>query len=176
MNLYGEASGNELYHIRLGDSKLFHECAGMSFSEAVFRSFPKNVCLIAVKSQSTSQLEINPGSSYIMVWLLNDDDDDIGWDATASIIESCSSLDNMSASYIIINTQQHEDDVCFYLAQTSEALMIVTEKRTNYLIQWHHIRSWVIIVAITSLQAAVWDTFSKYWLQLHNHALLCNHR
>ncbi len=126
MNLYGEASGNELYHIRLGDSKLFHECAGMSFSEAVFRSFPKNVCLIAVKSQSTSQLEINPGSSYIMVYTMII----LG----RALLPVFLSLVHLTICLYLTSslTQQHEDDVCFYLAQTSEALMIVTEKRKNY--------------------------------------------
>ena len=53
--------------MRLGDSKIFRECAGMTFTDAVLRSFNKNVCLIGVKNTSTNSIELNPGLSYKMV-------------------------------------------------------------------------------------------------------------
>ena len=53
--------------MRLGDSKIFRECAGVTFTDAVLRSFNKNVCLIGVKNTSTNSIELNPGLSYKMV-------------------------------------------------------------------------------------------------------------
>ena len=70
LQLYGESSGNELYHVRLGDSKIFRDCAGLSFTESVYRSFAKEVCLIGVRNPASSSLELNPGQNYIMVHTL----------------------------------------------------------------------------------------------------------
>lgn len=39
--LYGKCSGNEIYHIRLGDSRFFGEYEGKSFTYASFHSHRK---------------------------------------------------------------------------------------------------------------------------------------
>lgn len=43
MRLYGKCSGNEIYHIRLGDSQFFGEYKGKSFTYASFHAHRKYV-------------------------------------------------------------------------------------------------------------------------------------
>ena len=44
--LYGKCSGNEIYHIVLGDSRFFGEYEGKSFTYASFHSHRKYVLLL----------------------------------------------------------------------------------------------------------------------------------
>ena len=72
MALYDKSSSNELYYMRLGDSRLFREYAGLTFTHAVELSYEKQICLVAVKNRLSNKIEVNPGSSYILVsgmWL-----------------------------------------------------------------------------------------------------------
>lgn len=39
--MYGRCSGNEVYHIRMGDSKFFREYQGKSFTYAAFHAHKK---------------------------------------------------------------------------------------------------------------------------------------
>lgn len=39
--MYGRCSGNEVYHIRMGDSKFFMEYEGKSFTYAAFHAHKK---------------------------------------------------------------------------------------------------------------------------------------
>lgn len=41
--MYGRCSGNEVYHIRMGDSKFFREYEGKSFTYAAFHAHKKYV-------------------------------------------------------------------------------------------------------------------------------------
>ena len=67
MALYDTSSSNELYYMRLGDSRLFREYAGLSFTHAAQLSYEKQVCLIAIKNNISNKIEVNPGSAYILV-------------------------------------------------------------------------------------------------------------
>lgn len=67
--LYGKCSGNEIYHISLGDSRFFGEYEGKSFTYASFHSHRKyGVALVGVQSDvaGTWPIMLNPGPSYIM--------------------------------------------------------------------------------------------------------------
>lgn len=50
--MYGRCSGNEVYHIRLCDSKFFGEYDGKSFTYASFHAHKKLVKLVQRKVQS----------------------------------------------------------------------------------------------------------------------------
>ncbi|XP_035229849.1 potassium channel subfamily T member 1-like [Stegodyphus dumicola] len=66
---YGKCSGNEIYHIRLGDSRFFGEYAGKSFTYASFHSHRKyGVALVGVQTDvpGTWPIMLNPGPSYLM--------------------------------------------------------------------------------------------------------------
>uniref|UniRef100_A0A8C6YN71 Potassium sodium-activated channel subfamily T member 1 n=1 Tax=Naja naja TaxID=35670 RepID=A0A8C6YN71_NAJNA len=64
--MYGRCSGNEVYHIRMGDSKFFMEYEGKSFAYASFHAHKKyGVCLMGVKKENKSIL-LNPGPRHIM--------------------------------------------------------------------------------------------------------------
>ncbi|XP_070811580.1 potassium channel subfamily T member 1 isoform X6 [Pituophis catenifer annectens] len=64
--MYGRCSGNEVYHIRMGDSKFFMEYEGKSFTYASFHAHKKyGVCLMGVKKENKSIL-LNPGPRHIM--------------------------------------------------------------------------------------------------------------
>jgi potassium channel subfamily T protein 1 len=64
--LYGKCSGNEIYHIKLGDSKFFGEYENKSFTYASFHAHRKyGVALIGVQPEN-STIKLNAGSSYIM--------------------------------------------------------------------------------------------------------------
>lgn len=39
--MYGRCSGNEVYHVRMGDSKFFREYEGKSFTYAAFHAHKK---------------------------------------------------------------------------------------------------------------------------------------
>ncbi|XP_066569146.1 potassium channel subfamily T member 1 [Amia ocellicauda] len=65
--MYGRCSGNEVYHIRLGDSKFFGEYDGKSFTYASFHAHKKyGVCLIGVKREDNKSILLNPGPRHIM--------------------------------------------------------------------------------------------------------------
>lgn len=67
--LYGKCSGNEIYHIRLGDSRFFGEYEGKSFTYASFHSHRKyGVALVGVQTDVHGQWPVllNPGPAYIM--------------------------------------------------------------------------------------------------------------
>ncbi|XP_051787720.1 potassium channel subfamily T member 1 isoform X3 [Erpetoichthys calabaricus] len=65
--MYGRCSGNEVYHIRLGDSKFFGEYEGKSFTYASFHAHKKyGVCLIGVKREDNKSILLNPGPRHIM--------------------------------------------------------------------------------------------------------------
>ncbi|KAI1290455.1 Potassium channel subfamily T member 1 [Halotydeus destructor] len=67
--LYGKCSGNEIYHIRLSDSRFFGEYEGKSFTYASFHSHRKyGVALIGVQTdmKGTWPIMLNPGPTYIL--------------------------------------------------------------------------------------------------------------
>ncbi|XP_047200422.1 potassium channel subfamily T member 1 isoform X3 [Hippoglossus stenolepis] len=65
--MYGCCSGNEVYHIRLGDSKFFGEYNGKSFTYASFHAHKKyGVCLIGIKREENKSILLNPGPRHIM--------------------------------------------------------------------------------------------------------------
>ncbi|XP_029441286.1 potassium channel subfamily T member 2-like [Rhinatrema bivittatum] len=64
---YSRCSANEVYHIRLGDSKFFGDYEGKSFTYASFHAHKKyGVCLIGVCQESKSSILLNPGPCHIM--------------------------------------------------------------------------------------------------------------
>ncbi|XP_056874168.1 potassium channel subfamily T member 2 isoform X1 [Takifugu flavidus] len=65
--MYGCCSGNEVYHIRVCDSKFFREYNGKSFTYASFHSHKKyGVCLIGIKREDDKSILLNPGPRHIM--------------------------------------------------------------------------------------------------------------
>uniref|UniRef100_A0AAV2ITB6 RCK N-terminal domain-containing protein n=1 Tax=Knipowitschia caucasica TaxID=637954 RepID=A0AAV2ITB6_KNICA len=65
--MYGCCSGNEVYHIRLSDSKFFGEYSGKSFTYASFHAHKKyGVCLIGIKQEDNKSILLNPGPRHIM--------------------------------------------------------------------------------------------------------------
>ncbi|GIX74013.1 potassium channel subfamily T member 1 [Caerostris darwini] len=67
--LYGKCSGNEIYHIRLGDSRFFGEYEGKPFTMASFHSHRKyGVALVGVKTEmgGTWPILLNPGPNYVL--------------------------------------------------------------------------------------------------------------
>ncbi|XP_035996242.1 potassium channel subfamily T member 2 [Fundulus heteroclitus] len=65
--MYGCCSGNEVYHIRLCDSKFFGEYNGKSFTYASFHAHKKyGVCLIGIKREDNKSILLNPGPHHIM--------------------------------------------------------------------------------------------------------------
>lgn len=69
--LYGKCSGNEIYHIILGDSRFFGEYEGKSFTYASFHSHRKyGVALVAVRPAELPEfyedtILLNPGNFRI---------------------------------------------------------------------------------------------------------------
>ncbi|XP_064649247.1 potassium channel subfamily T member 2-like isoform X8 [Lineus longissimus] len=66
--VYGRCSGNEIYHIKLGDSQFFGEYEGKSFTYASFHAHRKyGVSLVGVlQSLPGSTIQLNPGPRHIM--------------------------------------------------------------------------------------------------------------
>ncbi|XP_052826001.1 potassium channel subfamily T member 2 isoform X4 [Octopus bimaculoides] len=66
--LYGRGSGNEIYHIKLGDSKFFGEYEGKSFTFASFHAHRKyGVSLVGIQQDiHNSTIQLNPGPRHIM--------------------------------------------------------------------------------------------------------------
>uniref|UniRef100_A0A667X3H9 Potassium sodium-activated channel subfamily T member 1 n=1 Tax=Myripristis murdjan TaxID=586833 RepID=A0A667X3H9_9TELE len=65
--MYGCCSGNEVYHIRVCDSKFFGEYNGKSFTYASFHAHKKyGVCLIGIKREDNKNILLNPGPRHIM--------------------------------------------------------------------------------------------------------------
>ncbi|XP_037082349.1 potassium channel subfamily T member 2-like [Pollicipes pollicipes] len=70
--LYGRCSGNEIYHIRLGDSRFFGEYEGKSFTYASFHTHRKyGVALVGVRPSELPEfyedtILLNPGPRHIM--------------------------------------------------------------------------------------------------------------
>ncbi|XP_054468179.1 potassium channel subfamily T member 1 isoform X2 [Anoplopoma fimbria] len=65
--MYGCCSGNEVYHIRVCDSKFFGEYNGKSFTYASFHAHKKyGVCLIGIKREDNKSILLNPGPRHIM--------------------------------------------------------------------------------------------------------------
>uniref|UniRef100_A0A8D9A0J7 Potassium channel subfamily T member 1 n=1 Tax=Cacopsylla melanoneura TaxID=428564 RepID=A0A8D9A0J7_9HEMI len=70
--LYGRCSGNEIYHILLGDSRFFGEYEGKSFTYASFHSHRKyGVALVGVRPAELPEfyedtILLNPGPRHIM--------------------------------------------------------------------------------------------------------------
>ncbi|XP_075434946.1 potassium channel subfamily T member 1 isoform X3 [Ascaphus truei] len=65
--MYGRCSGNEVYHIRMGDSKFFMEHEGKSFTYAAFHAHKKyGVCLIGARREDNKSILLNPGPRHIM--------------------------------------------------------------------------------------------------------------
>ncbi|KAG7491265.1 hypothetical protein MATL_G00001180, partial [Megalops atlanticus] len=64
---YSRCSANEVYHIRLEESKFFGEYQGKSFTFASFHAHKKyGVCLIGVRRLDTANILLNPGPCHIM--------------------------------------------------------------------------------------------------------------
>ncbi|XP_066945935.1 potassium channel subfamily T member 2 isoform X4 [Macrobrachium rosenbergii] len=70
--LYGKCSGNEIYHIKLADSRFFGEYEGKSFTYASFHSHRKyGVALVGVRPAELPEfyedtILLNPGPRHIM--------------------------------------------------------------------------------------------------------------
>jgi len=70
--LYGRCSGNEIYHIRLADSRFFGEYEGKSFTYASFHAHRKyGVALVGVRPSQLPEfyedtILLNPGPRHIM--------------------------------------------------------------------------------------------------------------
>nr|XP_057913901.1 potassium channel subfamily T member 1 isoform X2 [Doryrhamphus excisus] len=65
--MYGCCSGNEVYHIRLSDSKFFGAYSGKSFTYASFHAHKKyGVCLIGIRREENKSILLNPGPHHIM--------------------------------------------------------------------------------------------------------------
>ncbi|XP_012884815.1 PREDICTED: potassium channel subfamily T member 1 [Dipodomys ordii] len=65
--MYGRCSGNEVYHIRMGDSKFFREYEGKSFTYAAFHAHKKyGVCLIGLKREENKSILLNPGPRHTL--------------------------------------------------------------------------------------------------------------
>ncbi|XP_064146768.1 potassium channel subfamily T member 1 isoform X2 [Loxodonta africana] len=65
--MYGRCSGNEVYHIRMGDSKFFREYEGKSFTYAAFHAHKKyGVCLIGLKREDHKSILLNPGPRHTL--------------------------------------------------------------------------------------------------------------
>ncbi|KAK3087261.1 hypothetical protein FSP39_003776 [Pinctada imbricata] len=66
--LYGRCSGNEIYHIKLGESKFFGEYEGKSFTYASFHAHRRfGVSLVGVQQDiPDSTIQLNPGPRHIM--------------------------------------------------------------------------------------------------------------
>ncbi|XP_053138262.1 potassium channel subfamily T member 1 isoform X2 [Hemicordylus capensis] len=65
--MYGRCSGNEVYHIQMGDSKFFMEYEGKSFTYASFHAHKKyGVCLMGVRREENKGILLNPGPRHIM--------------------------------------------------------------------------------------------------------------
>uniref|UniRef100_A0A8C9SZI8 Potassium sodium-activated channel subfamily T member 1 n=1 Tax=Scleropages formosus TaxID=113540 RepID=A0A8C9SZI8_SCLFO len=65
--MYGRCSGNEVYHVRLTDSKFFGEYDGKSFTYASFHAHKKyGVCLIGARRDDNKSILLNPGPRHIM--------------------------------------------------------------------------------------------------------------
>ncbi|XP_057404898.1 potassium channel subfamily T member 1 isoform X2 [Balaenoptera acutorostrata] len=65
--MYGRCSGNEVYHIRMGDSKFFREYEGKSFTYAAFHAHKKyGVCLIGLKREESKSILLNPGPRHTL--------------------------------------------------------------------------------------------------------------
>ncbi|KAM4678127.1 potassium channel subfamily T member 2-like [Discoglossus pictus] len=65
--MYSRCSANEVYHIRLRDSKFFGEYEGKSFTYSSFHAHKKyGVCLIGVCREDKTNILLNPGPSHIM--------------------------------------------------------------------------------------------------------------
>ncbi|XP_054582740.1 potassium channel subfamily T member 1 [Eptesicus fuscus] len=63
--MYGRCSGNEVYHVRMGDSKFFREYQGKSFTYAAFHAHKKyGVCLIGLKREENKSILLNPGPRH----------------------------------------------------------------------------------------------------------------
>lgn len=54
--MYGRCSGNEVYHIRMGDSKFFREYEGKSFTYAAFHAHKKYVARAGGRARGLSIL------------------------------------------------------------------------------------------------------------------------
>ncbi|XP_016042923.1 potassium channel subfamily T member 1 isoform X2 [Erinaceus europaeus] len=65
--MYGRCSGNEVYHVRMGESKFFREYEGKSFTYAAFHAHKKyGVCLIGLKREENKSILLNPGPRHIL--------------------------------------------------------------------------------------------------------------
>lgn len=65
--MYGRCSGNEVYHVRMGDSKFFREYQGKSFTYAAFHAHKKyGVCLIGLKREENKSILLNPGPRHTL--------------------------------------------------------------------------------------------------------------
>ncbi|BFZ20395.1 hypothetical protein BsWGS_23433 [Bradybaena similaris] len=66
--IYGKCSGNEIYHIRLGDSKFFGDYEGKSFTYASFHAHRKyGVSLVGIQRDIRgNKILLNPGPRHIM--------------------------------------------------------------------------------------------------------------
>ncbi|XP_064416974.1 potassium channel subfamily T member 2 isoform X2 [Latimeria chalumnae] len=65
--MYSRCSANEVFHIKLGDSKFFGEYGGKSFTYASFHAHKKyGVCLIGVCREDKTNILLNPGPCHIM--------------------------------------------------------------------------------------------------------------
>ncbi|CAI4228796.1 unnamed protein product [Auanema sp. JU1783] len=66
--VYGFHSGNELYHIRVEDSKFFGDFIGKSFTYASFHAHKSyGIGLIGVKpNEINAKMRLNPGTSHVL--------------------------------------------------------------------------------------------------------------
>eukprot|EP00794_Sanderia_malayensis_P015623 gene15623-17199_t len=69
-NIYGRSAGNEIYDIRLGDSKMFRKFVYKSFTNAAYNAFRRyGVTLIGVRREPPdSHIFLNPGPNFKLAW------------------------------------------------------------------------------------------------------------
>uniref|UniRef100_A0A1I8JEF5 Potassium channel subfamily T member 2 n=1 Tax=Macrostomum lignano TaxID=282301 RepID=A0A1I8JEF5_9PLAT len=68
VRIYGKCSGNEIYHVRLGESRFFGEYKDKSFTYASFHAHRKfGVALVAVRPNTPgASILLNPGPRHVM--------------------------------------------------------------------------------------------------------------
>ncbi|XP_043362286.1 potassium channel subfamily T member 2-like isoform X4 [Dermochelys coriacea] len=65
--MYSRCSANEVYHVRLGDSKFLGQYQGKSFTYASFHAHKRyGVCLIGVCREDKNNILLNPGPCHIL--------------------------------------------------------------------------------------------------------------
>ncbi|KAK9736596.1 Calcium-activated BK potassium channel alpha subunit [Popillia japonica] len=115
--LYGRCSGNEIYHIVLGDSRFFGEYEGKSFTYASFHSHRKyGVALVGVRPSELPEfyedtILLNPGPRHIM--------------KKTDICYYMSITKEENSSFTVANQQTNNNN------PASDPVIVTAEEKTN---------------------------------------------